>query len=91
MNHREEAQLLLSKLYRAQAAELCQAGIAVADLGAGIAMMTALASETTKSRSVVMVVCGPIPDDLVESLGQYCRSLSQDLKTSGTIKTIYEG
>jgi hypothetical protein len=88
----EHAQKNLTAVYCAQVQDLCQSGLALADLGTGVSMLHALAGEeeNSKSRSVVMVICGPIPDDLIEAMGQYCQALSQDLKTSGVISTAYE-
>jgi hypothetical protein len=86
----EHAIALLSEALRNDADQLCLAGLAFADLGGGICSMHALAGEKGSSRSVVVILNGPIPDDLVQALGQYAEALSQDLKTSGKLKTIYE-
>ena len=67
------------------AESLCGYGLAIAELGGGVALLSSLSGETS-ARSVVVVVCGSIPDDLVDSLRNYALGLIQDLETSGKIR-----
>lgn len=87
---RETAIAMLGAALSRDADTICKCALVLADLGGGVCCTQGLASETSSSRAVVVVVCGPIPDDLVEALGSYVGGLAQDLKTSGKIKTIYE-
>ncbi len=84
----EIALRLVSLVAKAHVKQLCEEGLTIAELGGGINQMHALAKEGGPGRSLVVLLCGPIPDDLIQSLGHYCEGLSQDLKTSGVLKEI---
>lgn len=66
------------------------AGLTFAELNGAASFTCARASENGPSRSVVVLLAGPIPDDLVQMLGQYTQGLSQDLKNEGKLNSIYE-
>ena len=68
------------------------AGLVYAELNGAASITVARASEKGKERSVCILMCGPIPDDIVQMLGGvHTGGLSQDLKNEGKLKLIHEG
>jgi hypothetical protein len=90
MSNPNQAHLLIGKVLQAQTESLCMAGLTFAELNGAASFTCARASEGGPSRSVVVLLAGPIPDDLVQMLGQYTAGLSQDLKNEGKLQSIYE-
>jgi hypothetical protein len=90
MSNPNQAHLLIGKVLQAQTESLCMAGLTFAELNGAASFTCARASESGPSRSVVVLLAGPIPDDLVQMLGQYTAGLSQDLKNEGKLQSIYE-
>jgi hypothetical protein len=82
------ARSLIATVLHAEAKNLAAGGIEFARLGGGVCLTHALAGENTKDRSVIVLICGPVPDDLIQSLGQYVQGLAQDMKLSGVIREI---
>jgi hypothetical protein len=90
MSQPNQAHLLIGRVLAAQTEALCMAGLTFAELNGAASFTCARASENGPSRSVVVLLAGPIPDDLVQMLGQYTQGLSQDLKNEGKLNSIYE-
>lgn len=84
------AHKLLGAVLASQTEALCMAGLNFAELNGAASFTCARAPETGPARSVVVLLAGPIPDDLVNMLGQYTSGLAQDLKNEGKLHTIHE-
>lgn len=89
-NFSDSAHLAMGKVLAMHTNELCLGGLAFAELNGAASFTCARASESGPARSVAILLCGPIPDDLVQMLGQYCAGLAQDLKNEGKLKQIHE-
>ena len=85
------AHKLLGAVLASQTEALCMSGLTFAELNGAASFTCARASETGPARSVVVLLAGPIPDDLVNMLGRYTSGLSQDLKNEGKLSIIHEG
>lgn len=80
----------IGRILKAHTEELCMGGLAFAELNGAASFTCARASDDGPSRSVAILLCGPIPDDLVQMLGTYCQGMAQDLKNEGKLKQISE-
>lgn len=87
---RNNAHLLIGTVLKAQTEALCMGGLTFAELNGAASFTCARAEEKGPARAVTVLLCGPIPDDLIQMLGQYTAGLSQDLKNDGKIQAIYE-
>ena len=85
-----QAHLLIGKVLQAQTEALCMAGLTFAELNGAASFTCARATEKGPARSVVVLLAGPIPADLVPMLGPYTSGLSQDLKNEGKLTSIHE-
>ena len=85
-----QAHLLIGKVLQAQTEALCMAGLTFAELNGAASFTCARASDGAPHRSIVVLLCGPVPDDIIQMLGQYTAGLTQDLKNEGKLKQIYE-
>lgn len=84
------AHLLIGEVLQAQTEALCMAGLTFAELNGAASFTCARTTDKGPARSVCVLLAGPIPDDLVQMLGQYTQGLSQDLKNEGKLQSIYE-
>jgi hypothetical protein len=91
MSEPHHAHKMLGSVLAAQTEALCMSGLTFAQLNGAAAFSVARAEEGGPARSVVVLLAGPIPDDLVESIGEYLQATVQDLKSEGKLKTLYEG
>ncbi len=90
MTDKELAVGLLGRVFRSHAEAICMEGLSLSELGGAVCCTVAREKADTAHRSVVVVLCGPIPDDLIQMLGKYAGGLAYDLKNEKFIKDIYE-
>jgi hypothetical protein len=81
---------LMSASIGVRAAQLSLMTLDLAKVGGTFAFLDGNTSEDGKQSSVVMVIAGPIPKDLLDGLGNYCKGLLQDLKSGGNFTEIFD-
>lgn len=89
-NPQDEAARILGNVVRTEAEELVRKACTMADLGLGICFLKGIAGagNTAKSRAIILVLSGDLPDDLSEDVNRYIRGLVQDLTNGGKTRTV---
>ena len=75
----DEVARILGNNIRTEAEEINRQCCILAELGVGLCLCKAIAGEG-KSRACVVLVSGPIPDDLLAGLRKYVEGLAQDVQ-----------
>ena len=86
---RDAAARCIGEIIKAKAGNLAESALEAARLSIGFAMATVLQVPDSKTRSIVVLFSGEIPDDVANAITHFTEGTLQDLKTSGKIRLIH--